>query len=117
MVQQHFFQKVNIAKRRAVKYFQVVGGSHEYVLSCSECLSPVRLCGPVVDCSLPGFSGGSLLHGGILQERTLEWVATSSSRGSSQPRDQTQVSCIEVDSFLTATREAHEYEDEPILIC
>ena len=26
--------------------------------------------------------------------RTLEWVATPSSRGSSQPRDQTKVSCI-----------------------
>ena len=30
---------------------------------------------------------------GILQARTLEWVAMSSSRGSSQPRDQTQASC------------------------
>ena len=29
---------------------------------------------------------------GILQARTLDWVAMSSSRGSSQPRDQTQVS-------------------------
>ena len=31
---------------------------------------------------------------GILQERILEWVAMSSSRGSSQPRDRTPVSCI-----------------------
>ena len=31
---------------------------------------------------------------GILQARTLEWVAMSSSRGSSQPSDQTQVSHI-----------------------
>ena len=31
---------------------------------------------------------------GILQARTLEWVAMPSSRGSSQPRDRTQVSCI-----------------------
>ena len=29
---------------------------------------------------------------GILQARILEWVAFPSSRGSSQPRDQTQVS-------------------------
>ena len=29
---------------------------------------------------------------GILQARILEWVAMLSSRGSSQPRDQTQVS-------------------------
>ena len=31
---------------------------------------------------------------GILQARTLEWVAMSSSRGSSQPRDPTKVSHI-----------------------
>ena len=30
---------------------------------------------------------------GILQTRILEWVAFPFSRGSSQPRDQTQVSC------------------------
>ena len=42
-----------------------------------------------MDCSLPGFS----VHG-ILQERILEWVAVSFSRGSSQPRNQTQISCI-----------------------
>ena len=44
---------------------------------------------------------------GILQARILEWVASSFSRGSSQPRDQTCVSCI-VGRFFTvwATREA-----------
>ena len=31
---------------------------------------------------------------GILQARILEWLAFPFSRGSSQPRDQTQVSCI-----------------------
>ena len=31
---------------------------------------------------------------GILQTGILEWVAMPSSRGSSQPRDRTQVSCI-----------------------
>ena len=31
---------------------------------------------------------------GILQARILEWVAMASSRGSSKPRDQTQVSQI-----------------------
>ena len=34
-----------------------------------------------------------IVHG-IVQARTLEWVALPSSRGSSQPRDRTQVSCI-----------------------
>ena len=41
-----------------------------------------------MDCSPPGSS----VHG-ILQARIPEWVAISSSRGSSQPRDQTHVSC------------------------
>ena len=42
-----------------------------------------------MECSLPGFS----VHG-IFQARVLEWVAISSSRGSSWPKDRTQVSCI-----------------------
>ena len=46
------------------------------------------LCDPV-DCSPPGSS----VHG-ILQARILEWVAISFSRGSSRPRDRTQVSGI-----------------------
>ena len=36
---------------------------------------------------------------GILQARVVEWVAVPFFRGSSQPRDQTQVSCIAVDSL------------------
>ena len=47
------------------------------------------LCDPM-DCSPPGSS----VHG-ILQARTLEWIAIPFSRRSSQPRDQTQVSCID----------------------
>ena len=54
----------------------------------SESQSCLTLWDPM-DCSPPGSSA----HG-ILQVRILEWVAISSSRGSSQPRDQTQVSCI-----------------------
>ena len=38
-----------------------------------------------------------IVHG-ILQARILEWVAFPFSRGSSQPRDQTQVSHIAADS-------------------
>ena len=34
---------------------------------------------------------------GILQVRILEWVAIPFSRGSSQPRDKTHVSCIQAD--------------------
>ena len=55
------------------------------VLIAQLCLT---LCNPK-ECSPPGSS----IHG-ILQARVLEWVAISFSRGSSQPRDQTQVSHI-----------------------
>ena len=57
-------------------------------LLCACALSPVRLCDPI-DCSPPG----SPVHG-ILQARTLEWVAIASSRGSSGPRDRTGISCV-----------------------
>ena len=52
-----------------------------------------------MDCSLPG----SFVPG-ISQENILEWVAISFSRGSSQPRDQTHVSCIScvTGSFFTS---------------
>ena len=54
-----------------------------------------------VNCSPPGSS----VHG-ILQARILEWVAISSSRGSSRPRDRTQVFGIAGRRFnLWATRE------------
>ena len=46
------------------------------------------LCDPI-DCSPPGSS----VHG-TSQARIQEWVAISSSRGSSWPRDWTLVSCI-----------------------
>ena len=42
-----------------------------------------------MDCCPPGSS-----LQGILQARALKWVAISFSRGSSQPRDRTHVSCI-----------------------
>ena len=46
------------------------------------------LCDPM-DCSPPGSSA----HG-ILQARITEWAAMLSSRGSSQPRDRTCISCL-----------------------
>ena len=48
------------------------------------------------DCSPPGSSVP-----GILQARIVEWVAMPSSRGSSQPRDGSQVSLI-ADGFFTS---------------
>ena len=56
------------------------------------CVFATQLCPTLCDpmsCSLPGSS----VHR-ILQARILQGVAISFSRGSSQPRDQTQVSCI-----------------------
>ena len=55
------------------------------VLAAQSCLT---LCNPM-DCS----PAGSFVHG-ILQARTLEWVALSFSRGFSRPRDQTPLSSI-----------------------
>ena len=56
-----------------------------------------------MDCSPPGSS----IHG-IFQARVLEWVAISFSRGSSWPRDWTQVSRVAGRHFtIWATREAH----------
>ena len=47
---------------------------------------------------------------GTLQARILEWVAFPSSRGSSQPREWAQVSCIAGRFFTVwATRKAQEY--------
>ena len=47
---------------------------------------------------------------GILQARILEWVTFPFSRGSSQPRDQTQVPSTAGGFFTSwATREAQEY--------
>ena len=56
----------------------------------------LTLCNPM-DCTVRG----------ILQARILEWVAISFSRGSSQPRDRTQVSLI-AGRFFTSwpTKEA-----------
>ena len=41
---------------------------------------------------------GATVHG-ILQARILEWVAFSFSKGSSQPRDRTQVSTLQAASL------------------
>ena len=57
-------------------------------LSSEVAQSCPTLCDPM-DCSLPRSS----VHG-IFQARVLEWVAIAFSRGSSQPKDRTQVSCI-----------------------
>ena len=73
-----------------------------------QSLSRVRLCDPM-DCS-PSVSS---VHE-IFQTRILEWVATSSSRGSSSLKDGTCVSCISCIGRLIvyhyATWEAHLFQ-------
>ena len=56
------------------------------------CILSAKACPTLwdpMDCNPPGFSVR-----GISQARIVQWVAISSSRGSSQPRDGNQVSCI-----------------------
>ena len=72
---------VNVATFPWIKpYFNRMYHSIVLVLMLVTQLCPT-LCDPT-DCNPPGSSVR-----GILQARILEWVAISSSRGSSQPRD------------------------------
>ena len=65
------------------------GADTDWIVTCAQLLqSCPTLCDPM-DCSLP-----DSFDYGIIQARILEWVANSFSRGSSQPRDRTQVSYI-----------------------
>ena len=76
---------INMPIRKVILKFLLlyfICSFHEVAQSCPT------LCDPV-NCSLPGSS----VHG-IFQARILEWVAISFSRGSSRPRDRTQVSHI-----------------------
>ena len=61
------------------------------VLVAESCLT---LCDHM-DCSLPNSSA----HG-ILQARTLEWVAMPSSRGSSQPVVEPRALALQTDFFF-----------------
>ena len=80
-------------------------------------LQPVDFLKVKVNCSVMSkslqshrlYMPGSFVHG-ILQARILEWVAISSSRVSSQPRDWTWVSCIAGRLFTNwATGEATDW--------
>ena len=72
--------------------------NEKWVLVAQSCLTLWE----AMDCSPP-----SSTVCGILQARILERVATPSSRGSSQPRDQTRVSYIAGEFFtIWGTREA-----------
>ena len=93
----------NISSRRCFfKLFQVPSplyGPNIYVHVCSVAMLCLTLVIPQMDCSP---SGPSVY--GIFQARILEWVAISYSRGSSQPWNQTHVSCIAGRFFTTKPR-------------
>ena len=84
------FSRVSSQPRNRSQVPRIAGGffTSIYCCCCLVAKSCQTLCNPM-NCSLPGFS----VHG-ILQPRILEWVDVSFSRGSSQPRDQTHVSCF-----------------------
>ena len=71
----------------------------------SESESVAQSCSTL--CNPMNYSPLGLSVLGTVQARIQEWVATPFSRGSSQPRDQTQISCT-VGRFFTiwTTREA-----------
>ena len=73
---------VGISQEFGVYIFTLKESESEVAQSC------LTLCDPA-DCRPPGSS----VHGTV-QARILEWVAVSFSRGSSRPRDRTQVSRI-----------------------
>ena len=73
----------------------LVPGTSDYKEESLVTQSGLTLWDPM-DCSLPG----SFIHG-IFQARVLEGVAISFSRGSSQPRDRTQVFLGIVGGFPT----------------
>ena len=72
-------------------WLQHVRSSFSYVC-ISVCVLVTRSCLTLCD-SMDYSPLGSSVHG-ILQARILEWVDSPFSRGSSQPRDWTWVSCI-----------------------
>ena len=79
---------VHIKKKKQEITFIAIGYlQFACVCICSVAQSCQTLCHPM-DYSLPGSS----VHG-IFPARILGQVAISSSRGSSQPRDQTHISC------------------------
>ena len=105
----HAFSHLLLSSSQSIHYpsFLVTG-----CFCCSVTKSCLTLCDPK-DCSLPCSS----VHR-FSQARIVEWVAISSSRGSSWPRDWTHVSCIScvASRFFVcwATGEANLYREWPV---
>ena len=87
-----------------VDYYKILNTAPCACMHALSFQSCPTLCNPVSR-SLPG----SFVRG-VFLARILEWVALPSSRGSSQPRDRTCISCVccTADRFFTA---------EPLGLC
>ena len=84
------FSRGSSQPRNQTQVSSIPGGFFSiWATAAAKSLQSCRtLCDPI-----DGSPSGSPVPG-ILQARTLEWVAISFSRESSQPSDQTHVSCI-----------------------
>ena len=92
--------------RKAVDGLRRLGNPVWLIVLCLVAQSCSTLCNPM-DC----IAHQAPLSMGILQARILDGIAIPSSRGSSQPRDRTQVSHIAGRFFtIWVTSEAQEYE-------
>ena len=95
----HFLPSITISLQSTLHTLGPLCPSVCYALLCLVSQSCLTLC-DTMDLQAP-------LSMGILQARILEWVAMPSSRGSSRPRDQSQVSLTEGGFFTSwANREA-----------
>ena len=120
MILVHFKLNSTSTLRKSRMLWNVVGGRHKsthnvhywnWQFSFSKPPNPDSLCVHVrvLSCVILGQLFATLwtvahqasLSLGMLQARILEWVAVPSSRGSSQPRDRTQVSHT-VGGFFTS---------------
>ena len=94
-----FKLKQSLKLRCRGTYFQFWLGNTSSIVLCLVAQLCSTLCKPM-----------DSLFMGILQARTLEWVAMPSSSRSSWPRDWSQVSCIAGGFFTNwATRQSQEY--------
>ena len=80
--------------REGAAPFHLTGGSICCKVLTSDHIVLMYLCVLSHSSCVPLFATLWIVILGILQARILGWVAMPSSRGSSQPRDQTQISCV-----------------------
>ena len=94
----------------------------DYPIKCgSQCVRVcvcvyVCVCGAWLFCDCMNYSPPGFSIYGIFQARILQWVAISSSRGSSHLRDQTQVPCISCITSGFFTSESPGSQSDPLML-